>query len=127
MARVIKAGEFATEGEERAAELLRGLPNDWLVICNKTLVARNARSFEIDFIVVGTNAVFAIDEKSWRGRIHGTDQVWVRDDGSSERSPLGKIGYVANVLAGELRHQVPRLREMSAHFVHGAVLLSLSE
>ncbi|MCC6176121.1 MAG: NERD domain-containing protein [Chloroflexi bacterium] len=127
MARVVKAAEFATEGEERAAELLRGLPNDWLVICNKTLVTRNARTFEIDFIVVGQNAVFAIDEKSWRGRIHGTDQVWVRDDGSSERSPLGKIEYVAKVLAGELRQRVSRLLEVSDHFVHGAVLLSLSE
>lgn len=127
MAQIIQAGEFATEGEQRAADILRTLPNDWVVICNKTLVARNARAFEIDFIVLGNHLVFVIDEKSWRGRIHGTDQAWVRADGSSERSPLGKVNDVARVLAGELRYQVPHLRDLTAHFVHAAVLLSLTD
>ena len=98
MARLIHAGEFATEGEARAAEALRSLPDDWIVICNKTLVTRSARSFEIDFLVLGDHYVFAIDEKSWRGRIHGSDQLWVRTDGSSETSPLSKITYIANIL-----------------------------
>ena len=75
MAQIFYAGEFATEGERRAAEALRGLPDDWVVISNKTLVTRDARSFEIDFLVLGEHYVFAIDEKSWRGRIHGSDQV----------------------------------------------------
>jgi serine/threonine protein kinase len=127
VARVVRVGEFATDGERRAAEALGGLPNEWVVICNKTLVTRDGRSFEIDFLVLGEHYVFAVDEKSWRGRIHGSDQVWVRDDSSSERSPLGKINYVANVLAGELRATVPRLRDIRDHFVHGAVLLSATE
>jgi hypothetical protein len=95
LARLVHAAEFATEGEARAAEALRLLPDEWIVICNKTLVTRNARSFEIDFLVLGDHCVFAIDEKSWRGRIHGSDQIWVRADGSSESSPLNKIEYVA--------------------------------
>lgn len=127
MAQIFQAGEFATDGERRAAEALRGLPDDWVVISNKTLVTRDARSFEIDFLVLGDHYVFAIDEKSWRGRIHGGDQVWVRPDGSSERSPLGKIDYVANVLAGELRARVAGLRDVRDHFVHGCVLLSGAE
>jgi serine/threonine protein kinase len=97
-----------------------------VVICNKTLVTRNARSFEIDFLIIAEHYVFVIDEKSWRGRIHGSDQVWVREDGSSERSPLSKADYVAKVLAGELRAKIPGLQSITEHFVQGAVLLSAS-
>lgn len=127
MARIIQAGEFATEGEREASEALSALPADWVVICNKTLVTTGGRSFEIDFIVLGDRYVFVLDEKSWTGRIHGSDQVWVRDDGSSERSPLTKVDYVAKVVAGALRAQVAGLRDRAEHFVHGAVLLSRAE
>ena len=74
----------------------------WLVICNKTLSTSAIRSFEMDFIVVGKRWVFLLDEKSWRGKIVGNDEQWVRADGSSERSPLAKVDYVAKVLAGRV-------------------------
>src|SRR5579875_510284 len=99
MAHLLQAGEYATEGERRAAEVLRTLPEQWIVVANKVLPASQGRSFEIDFIVIGDRTVFAIDEKSWTGRIHGSDQIWVREDGSSERSPLSKIDYVARIVA----------------------------
>jgi Nuclease-related domain len=59
------ASSFATEGERMAAEVLRRLPTNWLVICNKTLPLPNGRSYEMDFIVVGRRWVFLLDEKSW--------------------------------------------------------------
>ncbi len=124
MAELISAGDFATEGERHAAETLRGLPASWIVICNKMLVTNDARSFETDFIVLGDRNVFLLDEKSWRGRIFGNDQQWVREDGSAERSPLGKADYVARVLAGMLRAKVPYLGDLAAHFAHGGILLS---
>src|SRR5690349_4549135 len=108
MAHVLRAGDYATEGERRAAEELAALPPSWIVIANKVLPTSDGRSFEMDFVVVGDRLIFLIDEKSWRGRIHGSDQIWVRGDGSSERSPLSKVDYVAKVLAGELRAKVPR-------------------
>ena len=89
---------FATEGERRAAEELAKLPASWMVICNKSLPTHNERSYEMDFIVVGKRWVFLLDEKSWRGKIVGNDEQWVRADGSSERSPLAKVDYVANWL-----------------------------
>ena len=123
MAQFLQAGDFATEGERQAAAVLRTLPNDWTVIANKVLVAGAHRSFEIDFIVVGTHRVFVIDEKGWSGPIHGSDQSWVRADGSSEQSPLNKVDYVAKVLAGYLRARVGSLPQ-DTHFVEGCVLLS---
>lgn len=128
MARIVQAGgDYVTDGERRAAELLTTLPTSWVVIANKVLPTANNRSFEIDFIVIGERLIFAIDEKSWHGRIHGSDVLWVRDDGSSERSPLDKIDYVAKVLAGHLRTKVPQLGTARTHVVVGCVLLSRTE
>lgn len=127
MARLVAAGDYGSEGERRAADILKGLPASWVVISNKLLVTRNGRSFELDFIVLADRWVFVIDEKSWHGRIVGTDQVWVRADGSSERSPLSKVDYVARVLKGELSARVAELTRSEEHFVHGCVVLSRAD
>lgn len=124
MAEVIHAGPFATSGEERTAQRLRNLPNDWVVICNKLLPTHNGRTPELDFIVIGDHLVFVLDEKAWSGRIHGSDQVWVRADGSSETSPLNKVDYLAKVVAGELRYSVAGLPDHGAHFVDSGIILS---
>lgn len=126
MARVIAAGDFASDGERKAAAVLQSLPDNWLVVSNKLLVSSSGRSFEIDFIVVGSRCIFVIDEKSWRGRIIGTDQVWVRADGSSERSPLNKVDYVSRVLKGELIRKVAALN-VQEQFVFGCVLLTADD
>ena len=55
MATLFSEGPFATEGEREAAVLLKQLPESWLVIANKTIVQRADRSFEDDFVVVGSN------------------------------------------------------------------------
>jgi serine/threonine protein kinase len=125
MAQLVSAGPFATEGERKAAKALQQLPANWIVICNKVL-PRGDRSYEIDFIVIGNRWVFLLDEKSWRGKILGNDQLWVRADGFSMRSPLAKADYIAKVLAGHIGWKVTPLKE-GEHFVRGGVLLSSSE
>lgn len=124
MAKLIHAGEFATEGERLAAAELQKLPAQWFVICNKTLPLRNGGSYELDFVVIADNRVFLLDEKSWRGGIRGNDQFWVRSDGTSAHSPLNKADYVAKVLAGHIRAKAPPLAADGRAFVHGGVLLS---
>jgi serine/threonine protein kinase len=127
MAELISAtGSFITEGERRAAEELKQLPDSWLVICNKTLPTSNGRSYEIDFVVVGKRWIFLLDEKSWRGKIRGNEEQWVRVDGFSERSPLAKADYVAKVLAGHIGWKVPALKSGS-RYVRGGVLLSATD
>lgn len=125
MAQIISAGPFATEGERRAAKVLQQLPADWVVICNKIL-PRGDRSYEIDFIVIGDRWVFLLDEKSWRGKILGNDQIWVRSDGFSLRSPLTKADYVAKVLFGHIGWKVTPLKD-NGYFVRGGVLLTESD
>src|SRR5260370_35110357 len=127
MAELLSAAEsFATEGERRAAEVLKQLPDSWLIICNKTLPISNGRSHEMDFVVVGKRWVFLLDEKSWIGKIRGNDELWIRADGSSERSPLANVDYVAKVLAGHLSWRVPALKG-GGHFVRGGVLISAAD
>jgi len=127
MAELLSAtGTFATEGERRAAEVLKQLPDSWLLICNKTLPTRGGLSHEMDFVVVGKRWIFLLDEKSWKGKIRGNDEQWIRDDGSSERSPLAKVDYVAKVLAGHLVWRIPSLKG-GGHFVRGGVLLSSAD
>ncbi len=127
MAELIQgASSFATEGERRAAEILRQLPGSWLVICNKILPLAGGRSFEMDFVVVGKRHVFLLDEKSWRGKIIGNEEQWVRPDSTSERSPLAKVDYLAKILAGHLKWHMPSLNNGS-HFVRGGVLLSATD
>jgi serine/threonine protein kinase len=122
MAHIISAGPFATEGERQAAKVLQELPPEWIVICNKIL-PKDDRSYEIDFIILGDRCVFLLDEKAWRGKIHGNDQLWVREDGFSLRSPLTKIDYIAKVVAGHLGWKVAPLRD-AGYFVRSGILLS---
>ena len=81
MAQMINAGDFATQGEKRAFEELKALPDGWTVIANKTLPTPRGKSFEIDLVVIGPHLIVAIDHKSRRGRIHGSDTIWVYEGG----------------------------------------------
>lgn len=125
MAKLIKVGEFASVGEEHAAETLKSLPSGWRIIANVVLPRPNGFSYELDFVIVADRWVFLLDEKSWRGKITGNDQIWIRSDGNSTRSPLGKADYAAKVLAGHIQARVPQLHD--AFFVRGGVLLSAAD
>jgi serine/threonine protein kinase len=126
MAKLVKAGEFVGRGEEKAACCLEvALPDDWVVICNKDLVAPDGTVREIDFIVIGEHSVFSIEEKSWSGPIHGNENGWVLSSGESFRTPLQTVDAISRRLAGLLRRNVPLLAEtVIGHFVFGRVLLS---
>ncbi|NJM05277.1 protein kinase [Candidatus Gracilibacteria bacterium] len=124
MAEMIYAGDFATESERRAAGILSRLPDAWIVICNKMLPTHGNTS-EIDFIVIGLRLVFLLDEKSWTGRITGSDHIWNTGRGRTPRSPINKVDYVARPLAGHLRNKVPALSQAQyPYLLHAGVLLT---
>jgi hypothetical protein len=125
MAQVINAsGDFVTEGEQRVAEELRRLPQDWVVIANKMLTVPNQTTREIDFIVVGDQLVFVLDDKGFSGKITGTPDAWTFSDGSSMRSPLNKVEYLAKVVAGYLNRRVTGLQDLQLEYAVGGVVLS---
>ena len=128
MATLHMAGDdFVTDGERRLAEVLRQLPPDWVIIANKMLPVMGAASREIDFIVLGDQLVFVLDEKGYGGRIVGTDQQWTLADGSSQRSPLNKLEYSAKLVAGRLRKAIPSFADQNAELVVSGVVLSRTE
>ncbi len=50
MAQLKIAGEFSTAGEKAAAEALKVLPHDWVVISNRVLPQSSGyTSYEMDF------------------------------------------------------------------------------
>ena len=77
MAELIMMGSFVTASERQAAQVLRGLPEKWIVVCNKEIISPSATTYEVDFIVVADHNVFVIDEKSWRGAIFGNENIWI--------------------------------------------------
>src|SRR4051794_13244384 len=109
MARLVRRGEFVGPGEERTAQYLEAeLPADWVVICNKEL-PREQSSREVDFLVVGTHAVFAVEEKYWWGVLTGNEDFWVLDGGESFTSPLRKVEEISKRLAQKLSRELPDL------------------
>jgi serine/threonine protein kinase len=126
MAELITMGSFVTASERQSAQVLRGLPEKWLVICNKEIVSPSATTYEVDFIVVADHTVFVVDEKSWRGAIYGNENIWILSGSEPRPNPLQKINHVARQLAGMLRGRIPFLHNLpsSTHFVHPVVLMS---
>lgn len=130
MAKLIRIGDAVGPGEKLTAERLEAeLPPSWTIICNKVVTGRNQPRREVDFIVVGDNAVFVIDEKNWHGTIRGDDKGWVLRGGDSDYSPISKAEGVARQLAGNLRDNVARLRDKVGKrpFVYSRVLLSADD
>ena len=126
MAELIMMGSFVTVSERQAAQVLRGLPEKWIVVCNKEIISPSATTYEVDFIIVADHNVFVIDEKSWRGAIHGNENIWILSGSEPRPNPLQKINHVARQLASVLRGRIPFLHNIppSAHFVHAIVLMS---
>jgi hypothetical protein len=125
MARVFELlPEAMTDGEKTALAVLRKLPRDWMVIANKLLIQNNARSKELDFIVVGQRNVFAIEEKAWEGRFRGSQSFWIREDGHQRPNPLNLIELKAKALRGQIHDAVASLNEVEGYYVHPLVLLT---
>lgn len=131
MATLLYSEEQAmTPGERKTATILgEGLPDDWTVICNKMFVSNYGPTREVDFIIVAEGSIILIDEKSWRGRITGSDQIWSREDGSSHYNPLNKLERTARVMVSHLRYRIPHLDQVPEYieFAIGCVLLTISD
>jgi hypothetical protein len=114
---------FVGPGERKTYEALRkGLPPSWVGVASKEIVVRSDYSCEADFIIVGENTIFVIEEKSWSGDIHGDDSWWYLR-GTPRSSPLNQVEGVAKALAGQIRDSFSALRN-ETRLVVGVVILS---
>ncbi len=130
MAHLCWIDKSATDLEAAAAiELARLLPEDWSIVCNKTLWTNYARSFEVDMIIVGAHGIYLVDEKSWRGPVVCGPEYWQMAGGQRKKSPLNKVEDAARVLSGHLRKRVTGLQQaLGGNFLtYGFVLFSRGE
>lgn len=58
------------KGEQQTYEILKQLPKDYTVITNPVIHNRGSVN-ELDFVVIGTNGVFVVETKNYRGIITG--------------------------------------------------------
>jgi hypothetical protein len=104
-------------GEERALSVLSGLPEQYAVFNQIELPDTRSRTGvrEADFIVVGPNGVFIIENKDFRGTIVGTehDQNWQQHKIGRKgtpyvtygRNPVRQVQTYVSLLAGIFRER----------------------
>ena len=71
---ILNAG---VKGEKQTFEILKQLPKDFTVITNPVIHNRGSVN-ELDFVIIGTNGVFVVETKNYRGIITGNTsaQSW---------------------------------------------------
>ena len=68
--KLYKAGR---RGEHEVGELLEVGLDDNTLIYNDVLLKHGRKTAQIDHIVIGSNGIFVIETKNWRGRLEGRD------------------------------------------------------
>ena len=109
MARLIVADDWRGRGEKKTASILENqLPGDWTIIAGKKLP--DADSSDADFIVIGKNFVYVLEEKAWRGTIVISSDGWnLITAGRFTKSPQGSVNYKARILSSYLADNISNL------------------
>lgn len=91
-------------GEESVARTLNRLPANWHVFHGVEARALAAGGgADIDHVVVGPNAIFAIETKNWSGRITTEDNTILCDGEPPDRDPLDQARNAAASLREQLQ------------------------
>ena len=85
------------KGEERVAEILKGLPDAYHVFNDFTVGRKH-----IDHVVVGPVGVFAIETKFWNGRVTLEEGAILLDGQLPDRSPLLQVNREAMIVRNAL-------------------------
>jgi serine/threonine protein kinase len=127
MAELTIMGPFEGPGEKPTAEYLAEvLPASWRVICNRKLPTNTAD--DVDIIVIGENAVFLVEEKSWGPKVVVGSHLWsvVKYGGKSEdrSNPFNSISTKSKKAATWLKNLSPELNNYKKHLTIPIVILS---
>ena len=97
MARLSVIGEYVGPGEKYTCETLaKELPDDWVLIANKSLPDSN-RS-DVDLVAVSPSTIFVIEEKSWGPNVEAAPVIWPTS-GGERRDPLDLVARKSKTLA----------------------------
>ncbi|HHT9139002.1 MAG TPA: nuclease-related domain-containing protein [Candidatus Wunengus sp. YC60] len=93
------------DGEALVAEELKKLPDEYVVI--QDVKIPNTKT-NIDFVVLGTNGIFAIEVKSHEGNITYNGQELLRNGYSLKKNFLWQVRFEATSLTEYLHANVDR-------------------
>lgn len=120
MAEIVGGGTPANDAERLVIAHLRDSgPSDWFVLHNVEVPSRG-NAYEIDLIVVTTQAVCVVDVKGTAGRIDVAGNRWYPQGRSSFASPVRKLRGHARALKGLMEKGRP---ELSQVYVDSLVVL----
>ncbi|WP_433938504.1 protein kinase domain-containing protein [Paenibacillus lautus] len=113
MAQVAGGGIPTTDGEKRLVRTLReGLPDSYLIYHNFELPSDRGQHFEYDVVVVGTHAIYVIEDKYWHGTIKGNDIHCILNSGTSKDNPAAQSSRLAKILRSYLLSKAPVLAKV---------------
>ncbi len=122
MAIIEAVGEPENESEALAIRRLGEiLPGDWLLIHNFEVCTGRGLPYEYDIVVVGEWAVYHVEVKGYRGRIHGDSRSWNLDNGAVYPSPIPLANKKTKILAERIAAGSASLGRV---FVETVILLS---
>lgn len=86
------------------------LPNDYYLIPNGEYPGMNSKGgveyWEYDCIVIAPHAIYNIENKDWKGKIEGDDNVWYVND-REQKNPLKTARYKTKMLVDYLKRHKP--------------------
>jgi len=83
------------------AKLVGGLPDDYTIIPNLLVTGASGQRLEYDVVVIAPHAVYVVEVKGWRGRIHGDRWEWLLS-GRRRPNPMLLTERKAKALKSEL-------------------------
>lgn len=117
-------------GQNRIAEILSILPNEYYLLNNLTLPRR---ADDVDHLVIGPNGIFALETKNLRGRISVRDGFWYRSKVSRRghrqpeegfRDPGEQLKRNVDYLRSCISRTDPDLARRARLWIEGAVVFS---
>lgn len=99
-------------GEDRLFKFLEvNLPSNYYLIPNGEYPGMNSKGgveyWEYDCIVIAPHAIYNIENKDWKGKIEGDDNIWYVND-HEQKNPLKTARYKTKMLVDYLKRHNPK-------------------
>lgn len=114
-------------GETIISFLLQSLPDSWVLFSNAIIPTSSGRFTEIDHLIIGTQGVFLIEVKAWKGSYSAYKDQWKMREGKHwvplSKSPSEQSRYHQQVFTEWIHKQVA---DLPSDFITAPVVFTLA-
>lgn len=107
--------EKGFQGEQKFDQLLKKLPDAWIILNDLALEQSNS-TCQIDTLLIGNNNVFQIEVKNFEGDYFVNGDIWSAIEGNEIKNPLLQIKRSVSFVRGFLA------KHGYSHKVHGYIV-----